>query len=224
MVANRPPLALSQVQTLGGVYSDALLNVRHPRWLARMRDRRSLHGGAGRRDGGRGRRIGTGRRDRRSGGWGSCARAVSLRPGTRQHARLQPQRTEAVHAAVHSRGRPRLCENSIALAQRARSGLKAAGTGNAVSQWLCTTQQSCWLPLRYGVFTQPRPKGDLRAASGMSGAGGWLMLLSSSQVGRYAPIAAICVARSASRKRTWPADNEMVVTGGNRTVRQPDRS
>src|SRR3712207_607236 len=36
---------------------------------------------------------------------------------------------------------------------------------------------------------------------------------------RVAPIAVIRVARSASRKRTWPADNEMAVTGGERTRR-----
>jgi len=38
---------------------------------------------------------------------------------------------------------------------------------------------------------------------------------------RFAPISVIHVARSASRKRTWPADNETAVTGGERTSAGP---
>jgi hypothetical protein len=37
----------------------------------------------------------------------------------------------------------------------------------------------------------------------------------------YSPISVIRVARSASRKRTSPADNEMAVTGGKRTFLRP---
>src|SRR3712207_4247961 len=35
----------------------------------------------------------------------------------------------------------------------------------------------------------------------------------------FAPISVIHVAPSASRKRTWPADNEMAVTSGKQTLR-----
>ncbi len=57
---------------------------------------------------------------------------------------------------------PRPCENSVALPPRARSRRKAAGVGKGDTQQPRITQQSCWLPLRHGVFTQPAPEAATR--------------------------------------------------------------